>query len=122
MPCGDCVRGNRHNIIRGNRHNIKGINKMNIIFAKHSGSKEYVFSVPDNMAHRIKKGDILLVDTMRGDSIAIATTGVISGAGAIDIAKRSGAYQPLKRVITYANEAMQNWIVQNNDLNNELPF
>lgn len=85
---------------------------MNIIFARHGTAAEYAFSVPDSMAKRIKQGDILWVDTMYGEQVAVATTGVISGDGAKDIALRHGAYEPLKSVISYANAEMQKWITQ----------
>lgn len=72
---------------------------MNIVFAKHDNcDKEFCFEVPDGMA--ISKGDILLVDTMHGKTLATATTGVISGEGAGDVALKAGAYFPLKKVLS----------------------
>lgn len=88
---------------------------MNIIFAKHdtATATEYAFLVPDGMAKHIKQGDILWVDTMYGERVAVATTGVLSGDGARDIALRHGAYEPMKSVISYANAEMRKWIVRN---------
>ena len=85
---------------------------MNIIFAKHDGcGKEFAFRVPFGM--RPEKDDVLWVDTCKGKTIAIATTGVVniggSRSGAVQIINRVGAYQPLKMVIAYANKEMQTY-------------
>ena len=75
---------------------------MTIIYACHEiGGQQFCFSVPDSMAWYISKGTILYVDTMRGPRLAYATTGTISGPGAEDIAKASGAYFPLREVISF---------------------
>lgn len=82
---------------------------MRIVFAKHEGEdKEYCFEVPEIM--NIQKGDILLVDTMRGTEIATATSYTIIGENVEQFATRCGAYLPLKKVITYASEEMQKYI------------
>lgn len=82
---------------------------MRIIFAKHEDSiKEYVFEVGEGMY--ISKGDLLQVDTMHGEMIAIATTGIIEGDGAKDVAMKQGGYLPLKKVITYVDQNMINHI------------
>lgn len=82
---------------------------MKIVYAKHEGQdKEYCFEVPEIM--NIQKGDILLVDTMRGTAIATATSDAITGENVEQIATRCGAYLPLKKVITYANEELQKYI------------
>lgn len=73
---------------------------MNIVFVKHDpAGKEYAFSVPAEMAKHVYKGDTVVVETMRGISTGIATTGVITGEGALDKAVNDGAYVPLKPVI-----------------------
>ena len=81
---------------------------MGVIFAKHLDSdKEYLFLT--RQGQDIKTGNYLWVDTIRGRAVAIATSGVIEG----DISKLleiTGAYAPLKPVITYANTDMINAI------------
>jgi len=78
---------------------------MRIIFARHDGDvREYVFEIGKDQD--ISKGDLLLVDTKYGRKIAIATTGVIEGSGAKEVAMKQGAYFPLRKVITYANWEM----------------
>lgn len=84
---------------------------MNIIFAKHDCcEKDFCFEVPSEMVKYISKGDILFVDTVRGHDIATAVSGVISGDGAIDIALKSGAYEPIKKVISFVNKQMGQYI------------
>jgi hypothetical protein len=84
---------------------------LNIIFAKHDCcDKEFCFEVPDSMAKYIVKGDILLVDTLKGITLATATSSVVAGNGAEDVALKSGAYLPLKRVISFADQKMQTYI------------
>lgn len=69
-----------------------------IILAKHDQcAKEFCFEVPAGM--NVHKGDVLLVDTIRGEQIATATSDAIDGPGALEIAERFGAYLPLKRVL-----------------------
>lgn len=88
---------------------------MNIIFVKHDCcEKEFCFEVPENMAKEISKGDILLVNTMKGVDIATAITGVVSGDGVLDVATNKGAYLPLKSVISFANIQMINYISRKN--------
>lgn len=88
---------------------------MNIIFAKHDGCHdEYCFKVPDNLATHISKGDILLVNTRRGIDIATASTNIVSGDGAVDVAIKNGAYLPLKTVISFANAKMIDCITRKN--------
>lgn len=82
---------------------------MNIILAKHDGcNKEFVFEVPNGMIPTTN--DILWVDTTKGETVAIATSDVISGDGVEQIAERFGAYLPLKSVKAYANEGLQHYI------------
>lgn len=85
---------------------------MKIVFAKHDiDSKEYIFEVPDGM--NIKKGDILFVDTMRGQQIAVATTDMQSGEYTEHMLSKLGAYLPLKKVLAYANKEIQDYIFNN---------
>lgn len=105
---------------------------MNIVFAKHDNcDKEFCFEAPEGMT--VNKGDILLVDTMHGNTVATATTGIISGEGAKDIALKAGAYFPLKKVLSctgmqvrrYIEEKVREEIIENirRSLNNsDLPF
>ena len=82
---------------------------MNIIFAKHDCcEKEYLFEVPNGM--HPTRGDILWVDTAKGETVAVATCDMISGCGIEQIAEKFGAYFPLKRVKTYANHELQTYI------------
>jgi hypothetical protein len=106
---------------------------MNIIFAKHGVNepREFCFSVPDNMVGDIQKGMMLYVETMHGNTVAYATTGVISGAGAEDVALQRGAYFPLKSVLSFWPTAVSDaliaqitWTVKKAVLDalNPLPF
>ena len=82
---------------------------MNIIFAKHDGcDKEYIFEVPNGM--HPERSDILWVETSKGDTIAVATSDVISGYKMEQLVEKFGAYLPLKVVRTYANKELQNYI------------
>lgn len=82
---------------------------MNIIFAKHDGcDKEYIFEVPEGM-HPVK-GDMLWVNTSKGETVANATSDMISGHGVEQIADKFGAYFPLKKVLAYANRGIETYI------------
>lgn len=84
---------------------------MNVIFAKHDCcEKEYCWEVPDEFKDYIVKGDFLLVNTIKGIDIATASTGIITGNGAIDVAEKSGAYFPLRKVISFVGAPMKNYI------------
>lgn len=74
--------------------------KMNIVLVKHNqfSPKRYCFFVPDKFVYVIHKDDKVLCDTSYGTEYGIATTGVISGEGAMDIAKLNGATFPLKEI------------------------
>ena len=80
-----------------------------VVFAKHdSSSKEFLFAVPWYL--EVRKGDVLLVETMHGDAIATATTEMFEGRDIDEVAKRFGAYTPLKRVKAVAGEKMKKYI------------
>lgn len=82
---------------------------MNIIFAKHDCcEKEYLFEVPNGM-HPVK-GDVLWVNTSKGETVATATSDMISGHGVEQIADKFGAYFPLKKVLAYANKGIETYI------------
>lgn len=71
---------------------------MKTVFAKHKDTedaKEYLFKVPSHIK-KIRKGDILAVNTMRGLSLAIATSDIQDCSELI--AEKLGAYLPLKEV------------------------
>ncbi|MGN0452126.1 MAG: hypothetical protein ACI4FN_08470 [Acutalibacteraceae bacterium] len=79
------------------------------VFAKHENStKEYLFAVPDDL-YNIKKGDILLVDTIKGEEIAIATNTIIEGENLDEIALKFGAYLPLKKVKAVLNQRLKEY-------------
>lgn len=77
---------------------------MKTVFAKHKDTedaKEYLFRVPEHIK-RIKRGDLLAVETSKGLSLAIATTEMQECSELI--AEKLGAYLPLKEVyciVTY---------------------
>ena len=76
-----------------------------VVFAKHDNcSQEYLFAVPWYL--EVCKGDVLLVETIHGDAIATATTEMFEGRDIDEVAKRFGAYLPLKRVKTVANKKL----------------
>lgn len=79
------------------------------VFAKHENStKEYLFAVPADL-YNIKKGDILLVDTIKGEEIAIATSTIIEGENLDEIALKFGAYLPLKKVKAVLNQRLKEY-------------
>lgn len=51
--------------------------------------------------------------SMHGYRLATATTDIISGAGALDVALRAGAYTPLKPVASFANALIADVIRDN---------
>lgn len=80
-----------------------------VVFAKHdSCSQEFLFAVPWYL--EVRKGDVLLVETMRGDAIATATTEMFEGRDIDEVAKRFGAYLPLKRVKAVAGKEIKEYI------------
>lgn len=82
------------------------------VFAKHPDStKEYIFAVPTEL-YNIKKGDLLLVDTIKGKQVAIATSTIIEGENLDEVALRFGAYLPLKKVLAVQNETLKYFLEQ----------
>lgn len=80
-----------------------------LVFAKHDCcEKEYLFAVPYYLD--VKKGDILLVDTSKGITVATATSEVFEGQNIDEIALRFGAYLPLKEVKQVAGKMLQTYI------------
>ena len=80
-----------------------------VVFAKHDGcSQEFLFAVPWYL--EVRKGDILLVETMRGNTIATATTEMFEGRDIDEVAKRFGAYLPLKKVKAVAGKEIQEYL------------
>lgn len=82
-----------------------------IVYAKHDCSeKKYIFEVPKNI--EIKAGDILLVNTIQGVTIATAMTGVIAvdGENVNELLIECGAYLPLKKVNQVAGQMLQTYI------------
>ena len=80
------------------------------VFAKHENSnKEYLFAVPNDL-YNISKGDILLVDTIKGEEIAIATSTIIEGENLDEIALKFGAYLPLKKVKSVLNQRLKEYV------------
>lgn len=78
---------------------------MRIIFAKHNDSpKEYIFEVPENL--QPEKGDVLYVRTVRGNTVAEATSNTIHLQDYEEVVEKFGAYLPLQKVRTYANREM----------------
>lgn len=74
---------------------------MNIVFVKHGKkNKRYAFDVPDFLAPRVTKGMELLVEAKNGLQIGMAVSGVISGDGALDVARENGAHIPLASVVS----------------------
>ena len=103
------------------------------VFAKHENlSKEYLFAVPNDL-YNINKGNILLVDTNKGEEIAIATSTIIEGENLDEIALKFGAYLPLKKVKAVLNQRLKEYVERNERerillqikelfINSELPF
>ena len=80
-----------------------------VVFAKHdSCSQEFLFAVPWYM--EVRKGDVLLVDTMHGKVIATATTEMFEGRDIDEVATKCGAYLPLKEVKAVAGQELQSYI------------
>ena len=80
-----------------------------LVFAKHDCcNQEFLFAVPFDM--EVRKGDILLVDTMHGLTVATATTEMFEGRNIDEVAEKFGAYLPLKEVKQVAGKQIQEYL------------
>ena len=88
-----------------------------LVFAKHDGcSKEFLFAVPYYL--EVRKGDVILVNTAKGLTVATATTEMFEGRNIDEVALRYGAYLPLKEVKQVCGKALQTFI--ENKVRNEI--
>lgn len=81
--------------------------RIKVVIAVHpNSSRKFTFEVPDGM--EVHKGNILLVETMKGKSIAICSSEEIC----IDVndVEKLGAYLPLKKILQCAGEQIQDYI------------
>lgn len=82
-----------------------------LVFAKHDGcKKEFIFAVPYYL--EVRKGDILLVNTSKGVTIATATSEMFEGQDIDELAVKFGAYLPLKEVKQVAGKMLQTYIAR----------
>ena len=80
---------------------------MNIVLVKHNNNpKEFAFYVPEELLPYVKKGSGVLCKTTHGLAYGTATTGVISGDGARDVALAHGAHIPLKPIVGIDHPAL----------------
>lgn len=80
-----------------------------LVFAKHDGCvEEFLFAVPYDI--EVHKGDVILVDTMRGLAVATATTEMFEGRDIDEVAQKFGAYLPLKEVKQVAGKQIQEYL------------
>lgn len=81
------------------------------IFAKHPGSeKEYLFRVPEDVS-KPHKGDLLLVRTVRGFQVAVASSEFFESPNMDEVAVHfPGAYLPLKPVVQVAGPQLVAYI------------
>lgn len=80
-----------------------------LVFAKHDCcNKEFLFAVPFDM--EVRKGDVLLVDTMHGLTVATATSEMFEGMNIDEVAVKFGAYLPLKEVKQVAGRQLQEYL------------
>lgn len=83
---------------------------MKVVFAKHPCcEKEFLFMIPEGMSEPAK-GDVMLVRTIEGDTVATASSDVIEAANAEEIAARVGAYLPLKPVLEVCGPVLREYI------------
>ena len=83
------------------------MNKIKVIMASHPNCKKlFMFEVPNGM--EVHRGNVLLVNTMRGKEIAICSSEPID-IDTYDV-HIFGAYLPLKKVIQCAGEQIQDYI------------
>lgn len=71
---------------------------MHIVFASHGDSRSFLFFVPSD--EQIFRGEVLFVDTVRGETTAMATSDSfwVTQDQAEQIVAGTGAYFPLKGV------------------------
>lgn len=82
-----------------------------LVFAKHdSCDKEFLFAVPYYL--EVRKGDVLLVRTSKGLTVATATSEMFEGQNIDEIAVKFGAYLPLKEVKQVAGKTLQTYIAR----------
>jgi len=80
------------------------------VFVKHDGcNKEFLFSVDPFM--RVRKGDIVLVDTMQGPQVGTVTSDIFESPNLDEIAVRFGAYLPLKKVLQVCGPELQQYMI-----------
>lgn len=80
-----------------------------LVFAKHDCcNKEFLFAVPFDM--EVRKGDVLLVETMHGLTVATATSEMFEGRNIDEVALKFGAYLPLKEVKQVAGRQIQEYL------------
>jgi hypothetical protein len=94
---------------------------INLVFVKHDGqNKEYLFQAPLNV--ELKAGDRVFCDTMRGSAQAVVTEEnlIVPEAIANRIAKRCGAYLPLKKIFGMAVEKTSYTVQRFDEI--DLPF
>lgn len=98
-------------------------NTYRLVYAKHDGClKDFLFSVPPNII--LHKGDVLLVDTVMGPTVAVATSEPFVSADINGLATKLGAYLPLKHVLQAAGSDIQSYITRRarNDIRNTVDF
>jgi hypothetical protein len=87
--------------------------RLHVILGKHDGcDKVYCWYISERKAAHVRRGDLLYVETSKGDAVVTAVTDPLTGDRAIEALSNCGARFPLKRVISFANRVMQETIVQ----------
>jgi hypothetical protein len=86
---------------------------LQVILGKHDGcDKVYCWYISERKAAHVKAGDLLYVETCKGDRVVTAVTDPLTGDRAIEALSNCGARFPLKRVISFANAIMKGKIMQ----------
>lgn len=78
----------------------------NLIFCRHEGDpKAYLFTLPLNA--KLKVGDVVIVDTIRGEAQAVATSSSfhVDDQALKAIVSGVGAYHPIKPVLYHEQKA-----------------
>lgn len=71
-----------------------------IVGVRHMGStKDYYFEVPCELVDSLQLGDSVLCETANGTSYSTVTVLPFTGSGAMTMAKKHGASEPLKKII-----------------------